>query len=220
MSNKFVRERPRGTFVDSNPASAWLDRELAACEFKDEQLGKRFRSLLARLATNPGESLPLARQDWANTKGAYWFLDSGRVGEVEILGGHFNATRDRVAARDGTILVLHDTTKYFFTREDIDAVGITRKRGRRQASKRETALLHRLRDFDAFKSRRDNGRLAIESDGGQIPVSRKVQRNECVKEENHPHSCPRRRKGKRPMVGRFSPIHRAARRADEVRAHR
>ena len=127
MSNKFVRERRRGAFADSKQAGAWLDRELAACECKDERLGKRFRSLLARLATKPGESLPLACQDWANTKGAYRFLDNGRVSEAEILGGHFKATRDRIAATDGTILVPHDTTEFSFKREDIDAVGMTRK---------------------------------------------------------------------------------------------
>jgi len=53
MSNKFVRERRREAYADSKLAGAWLDRELAACEFKDERLGKRFRSLLARLDTKP-----------------------------------------------------------------------------------------------------------------------------------------------------------------------
>ena len=45
----------------------------------------------------------------------------------KILAGHFHATRDRGAATDGPILVLHDTTEFSFKREDIDAVGITRK---------------------------------------------------------------------------------------------
>ena len=66
-------------------------------------------------------------QDWANTKAAYRFLDNERVSETEILAGHFQATRDRTAATVGPILVLHDTTEFSFQRDDIDAVGITRK---------------------------------------------------------------------------------------------
>src|ERR1700726_1707231 len=127
MSNKPVRVRRRGVVADSELTTAWLDRELADCDFRDERLGKRFRSLLNHLAAKPGESLPLACQDWANTKGAYRFLDNDRVSEAEILAGHFNATRERAAATDGPILVLHDTTEFSFKRDDIGAVGITRK---------------------------------------------------------------------------------------------
>ena len=127
MSSKPVRVRGRGIVADSELTTAWLDRELADCDFRDERLGKRFRSLLDRLAAKPGESLPLACQDWANTKGAYRFLNNDRVSEAEILAGHFSATRERAAATDGPILVLHDTTEFSFKREDIAAVGVTRK---------------------------------------------------------------------------------------------
>jgi len=41
--------------------------------------------------------------------------------------GIFEATRERFAASDGPILVLHDTTEFSFKRGDVDAVGITRK---------------------------------------------------------------------------------------------
>jgi hypothetical protein len=117
----------RQTLAATERLGAWVDRELAGCEFRDERLGKRFRSLLARLAGSPGESIPLACQDWTNTKAAYRFLDNARVSEAQILAGHFLATRDRVAATDGPILVLHDTTEFSFKREDIKAVGITYK---------------------------------------------------------------------------------------------
>jgi hypothetical protein len=127
LSNKFVRERRRKSIAEARLQSTWVDHELAACKFKDERLGKRFRSLLEQLAASPGESIPLVCQDWANTKAAYRFLDNDRVSEAEILAGHFRATRDRAAATDGPVLVLHDTTEFSFKREDIDAVGITRK---------------------------------------------------------------------------------------------
>jgi hypothetical protein len=125
MSSEIVRRRRRRSVLYEKPPNSWLDRELADCEFKDERLGKRFRSLLEQLASSPGDSIPLVCQDWANTKAAYRFLDNDRVSEAEILGGHFQATRDRVAATSGPILVLHDTTEFSYKRDDIDAIGKT-----------------------------------------------------------------------------------------------
>src|SRR5690348_8573792 len=127
MSDDFVRKR-RGLIVPREkplPAS-WLDTELADCQFKDKRLGKRFRSLIEHLSASPGGTIPLACQDWANTKAAYRFLDNDRVSEAEILAGHFQATRDRVAATDGPILVLHDTTEFTYKRDDIEAIGRTK----------------------------------------------------------------------------------------------
>jgi len=125
MSNDNVRERRRSAVADAALPSKWIDRELADCEFKDERLGKRFRSLLEQLSASPGTSIPLVCQDWANTKAAYRFLDNDRVNEAEILAGHFEATRDRAARTTGPILVLHDTTEFSYKREDIAAVGKT-----------------------------------------------------------------------------------------------
>ena len=93
MSNKQSRRQRRGSFAAANSLTAWLDAELADCDFADKRLASRFRSVLERLAAKPGGSLPLACQDWANTKGAYRFLDNERVSEAQILAGHFEATR-------------------------------------------------------------------------------------------------------------------------------
>jgi hypothetical protein len=43
--------------------SEWLRSELAGCEFKDERLDKRFRSLTEQLWDGLGESIPFACQD-------------------------------------------------------------------------------------------------------------------------------------------------------------
>jgi Transposase DNA-binding len=126
MPSKHVRARRGQSVAEARSNDDWVDRELADCDFKDERLGKRFRSLLEQLSASPGESIALACQDWANTKAAYRFLDNDRVNEAEILAGHFQATRDRTAATDGRILVLHDTTEFSYKREDIEAVGKTR----------------------------------------------------------------------------------------------
>lgn len=99
--------------------ASWLQRELAGCQFKDERLGKRFSMVLKQLNEGTAESIPLACQDWANTKAAYRFFANERVSEADILAGHFRATRERTATVGGTLLVLHDTTEFSYPRENI-----------------------------------------------------------------------------------------------------
>lgn len=105
----------------------WVDKELAGCSFKDVRLDHRFRKLVGSLSRSVGESIPLACQDRANTKAAYRFFSNAGVTEEEILEGHFQATRSRVDATPGPILVLHDTTTFSYRREDPADIGITHK---------------------------------------------------------------------------------------------
>lgn len=97
----------------------WVQQELLGCTFKDHRLGKRFGMVLQQLSEATAESIPLACQDWANTKAAYRFFANGRVSEADILAGHFRATRERSATVGGTLLVLHDTTEFSYPRENI-----------------------------------------------------------------------------------------------------
>jgi len=117
-----LREERLGRGVET---TSWADREIAACEFVDVRLGRRLRSLLEQIGDAVGESVPMACQDWANTKAAYRFFSNERVNEADILAGHFQATHDRFAASDGAILVLHDTTEFSFQRDSPDRIGIT-----------------------------------------------------------------------------------------------
>src|SRR5438552_2048391 len=112
--------------------TSWIDQELAGCEFADVRLDKRFRILMERLSEGVGETIPMACQDWANTKAAYRFLSNPRVGEEEILAGHFQSTRDRFRSTDGAILVLHDTTEFSFHREQPELIGNIKKIGGRR----------------------------------------------------------------------------------------
>ena len=101
----------------------WLDQELAGSSFADERLDQRLRKLVEQLEGAMGESLPLACQDWANTKAAYRFFSNERVSEAEILAGHFQSTAGRFATAEGPILVLQDTTEFTYKRERPDLVG-------------------------------------------------------------------------------------------------
>jgi hypothetical protein len=106
----------------------WINNEVMGCKFQDVRHGKRLRQLLDQLSGNVGATTPRACQDWANTKAAYRFFSNERVSEANILAGHFTSTRNRFAARAGfPMLVLHDTTEFSFTREDVASIGIIKK---------------------------------------------------------------------------------------------
>ena len=104
-----------------------VDQELAGCRFRDNRLGQRLRKLLTHMAGAIGGSLPLACQDWANTKAAYRFLSNPKVSDDEILQGHFQATRTRFAAFGGPILVIQDTTELSYERAQPERIGATRR---------------------------------------------------------------------------------------------
>jgi hypothetical protein len=105
-------------------AASWVDHELAGSTFGDARLGRRLRKLLVQLAGAVGGPIPLACQDWASTKAAYRFLSNEAVSEAEILSGHFHATRSRVEAVDGPILVLQDTTEFTYQRARPERIGV------------------------------------------------------------------------------------------------
>lgn len=107
--------------------AAWLEHELTDCQFHDERLNRRFHLLLTKLWGGIGQSIPLACQDWANTKAAYRFFSNAHVNEEAILAGHFQSTRERFIATQGPVLVLQDTTVFSFQRDNHDAIGITNK---------------------------------------------------------------------------------------------
>jgi hypothetical protein len=122
--------------------NGWIDEELAGCEFNDVRLNKRFRKLVEQLSGGIGASIPWACQDWANTKAAYRFLSNPQVNEAEILQGHFQATRERLAGGDAPILMLHDTTEFNYHRDDTAAIGILHKNPVRR--KRDGTLQHTI----------------------------------------------------------------------------
>ena len=105
----------------------WFDDELSGCRLGDGRLDRRLRQLVKRMDAGFGETIPLACQDWANTKAAYRFFSNDRVSEEDILRGHLDATRRRFAASDSPILVLHDTTEFTWKRRHSEAVGFTTK---------------------------------------------------------------------------------------------
>jgi len=110
--------------MPNNPNSEdWLSREVDKSAFSDKRLGDRFYHILSQLNASIGKPIPMACQDWASTKATYRFLSNDAVSESEILSGHFQATKDRVSALEGPILVLQDTTEFVYKRAQPDKVG-------------------------------------------------------------------------------------------------
>lgn len=103
--------------------TSWLGQEIERSRFRDLRLRKRFGLLLERLWKGMGQTIPLACQDWANTKAAYRFMDNDRVNEQDILSGHFHSTAQRFSTTDGPILVLQDTTPFSYERERPELIG-------------------------------------------------------------------------------------------------
>ena len=115
-----------GSGVAAAVGASWIDAELAGCALGDKRIGDRLRRRLHQLEGAVGAPLPLACQDWANTKAAYRFLSNERFGEDAILAGHFQAAAGRFAATAGPVLVVQDTTEFSFRwarPETIGAIG-------------------------------------------------------------------------------------------------
>lgn len=128
-------DKRSGTRIPSSAqleVQSWAEEEVATSEFKDERLGKRFRTLLQQLTEGIGRSIPFACQDWANTKAAYRFLSNPRVGEEAILSGHFHSTRERASLVADGVLILHDTTAISFKHND-GTIGLLGQVGQRTA---------------------------------------------------------------------------------------
>ena len=82
----------------------------------DKHLARRLRWLLDQMSASPGQPVPAACGDWTATKAAYRFFDNPRITEHGVLAGHIAATAERVAASEGPILILQDTTEFIYSR--------------------------------------------------------------------------------------------------------
>jgi hypothetical protein len=116
----------------------WIEEEMAGCHFGDQRLKPRAATVVGQIFGKMGESIPAACQDSANTKAAYRFFDNESVSEEQILSGHFQATKERIAASDEPVLYLHDTTEHCFKRE----AGVMGRDGKRNKITARRILMH------------------------------------------------------------------------------
>jgi Transposase DNA-binding len=87
---QLLRVAPASDSLSSpDRAAGFSPEELDGRQFQDAKLGRRFQKLVRQLENRLGHSIPLACQDWTNTKAAYRFLANRRVSEGAILQGIF-----------------------------------------------------------------------------------------------------------------------------------
>lgn len=96
-----------------DPAS-WAFVELGQTDLGDPRRTHRLLQLASALVANPTCSLPGACKTWANTKGAYRFLENDDIEPEAILAGHRRSTLQRIGEHP-MILAVQDTTSYSFT---------------------------------------------------------------------------------------------------------
>lgn len=177
-----------------------MEREVEGCRFPDERLKSRFREVLSQLGRKIGETLPSACQDWAATKAAYRFFSNPRVNESIILAGHFAATRARMAAAKGPVLIVHDTTEFTFQRDKPEAIGKTSVLASRPHRNPHTVcglLMH--------------SSLAVTPQGNPLlPNDRAAaywQTEEVPPASPHGHSCTRARQTRRKRTNSLEAPH-------------
>jgi hypothetical protein len=94
--------------------AAWAVVELGLTDLGDLRRTHRLVQLASALAANPACSLPQACKSWADTKGAYRFLDNEDIEPEELLNGHRRSTLSRIGEHP-MILAVQDTSTYSFT---------------------------------------------------------------------------------------------------------
>src|SRR5260370_21337322 len=99
-------------------SESWCDEELEGLDLGDARRNERAKKLLTRLAGKPTASIPGACHGWAETMGAYRFLENEQIEWHGILQPHWERTRERMAEH-GAVLCLQDTTELNFNGQDI-----------------------------------------------------------------------------------------------------
>jgi len=103
-------------------SDGWAYRELEGVKLGDARRNERAKALLTRLAENPTASIPHACRGWAETMGAYRFVENPAVDWREIMQPHWDCTRERMREH-AVVLCLADTTGLDFNGQNISGLG-------------------------------------------------------------------------------------------------
>jgi hypothetical protein len=123
--------------------AAWAEEESRTANLEDQRLNRRFTQLLSDLGERPTASIPAACGGHSETVAAYRFFDNDRVSASGILQPHYDATRQRLAQQQGTVLFPQDTSELDCTRPQQQVRGA----GPLDASSRRGAFLHTVQTF-------------------------------------------------------------------------
>lgn len=92
-----------------------LADEFKDCMFGDKRLARRVVNLANSISENPETSINAACGSFAASKAAYRFLQNQKVNPVQIMRGHLQKTKDRIADCPSRVLLIQDTTDLIYT---------------------------------------------------------------------------------------------------------
>jgi hypothetical protein len=115
----------------SSPAH-WAQTEFGLAPLGDSRRTDRLITVAARLAANPGGTLPQAMSDWAELKAAYRLLNASHVTFQRVSATHWERTL-QACRQPGEYLLVEDTTALCFNGrpgcEDLGVIGDNKARG-------------------------------------------------------------------------------------------
>src|SRR5260370_3419464 len=87
----------------------WAVETFGTAELGDLRRTDRLVKMATAIAENPSASLPESMRNWADTLGAYRFLDNPEITHQQIMEPHWMNTRQEVM-RHRRVLLAADTT--------------------------------------------------------------------------------------------------------------
>jgi hypothetical protein len=110
----------------------WVRHEFAGVKLGDERLDRRLIKTVELLAMSPLSPINEACRCWAETQAAYRLFDNPKASPSQILEPHIAATRRRIAATSGPVLVIQDTVFFDYTKHaKTRGLGLIGERGER-----------------------------------------------------------------------------------------
>jgi hypothetical protein len=100
----------------------WAYKELAGVNLGDVRRNKRAKRLLTRLAEKPTASIPHACHNWAETLGAYRFMENSTFEWRDIMRPHWERTCERMREHE-VVLCIQDTTVLNFNGQEASGLG-------------------------------------------------------------------------------------------------
>src|SRR5215467_14170487 len=88
----------------------WAVETFGSAELGDPRRTDRLVKVAAALGENPSVSLPASMRNWAETQGAYRFLNNEAVNHEQIMLPHWAQTRSEAEQRS-QVLMIGDTRR-------------------------------------------------------------------------------------------------------------
>lgn len=92
-------------------AKQWAAMTYGPVRLGDQRRTQRAVMMAERMAADPQASLPAQMGNWANTKAAYRFLESGQIHYEQLMRPHLSQTQALMRAQAGPILLIQDMTE-------------------------------------------------------------------------------------------------------------